>query len=294
MCISDDQAGGTPVMADTNTLFQQAERLSESAFVPAHFRGKPENALIAVNIANRVGMDPYSVMKQLYEVHGTLGMTGQLAIALVNRTREWGPILFTLDEREDGIYGCTACARHRKTSDVAQVYVSAAMVRKEGWGRNKKWETMPEMMFRYRAAAFWARLYAPEALFGLHTTEEIEDVQGEEEDVIAVDPERPLDQLRPGRSRRRSDLGSVEEGGDETLELIAAAMRKHGGMMDEPLLLEALGEKVSSASLTDSLRAGIEQGLFIADETGDEPPAYGLADRATEGETKAKAKNDEA
>ena len=33
-------------------------------------------------------------------------------------------------------------------------------------------------MIRYRAAAFFGRLYAPEIMMGLHTVEEIEDISG--------------------------------------------------------------------------------------------------------------------
>jgi len=36
---------------------------------------------------------------------------------------------------------------------------------------------MPELMIRYRAAAFWGRLYASDLLLGLQTQEEVIDVQ---------------------------------------------------------------------------------------------------------------------
>jgi hypothetical protein len=36
---------------------------------------------------------------------------------------------------------------------------------------------MPELMIRYRAAAFWGRLFIPELLVGIHTQEEVMDVE---------------------------------------------------------------------------------------------------------------------
>jgi hypothetical protein len=36
---------------------------------------------------------------------------------------------------------------------------------------------MPELMIRYRAAAFWGRLYIPELLVGIQTEEEVVDVE---------------------------------------------------------------------------------------------------------------------
>jgi len=35
---------------------------------------------------------------------------------------------------------------------------------------------MPELMLRYRAAAFFGRLYAPEILMGMQTAEEVADI----------------------------------------------------------------------------------------------------------------------
>jgi len=48
----------------------------------------------------------------------------------------------------------------------------------EGWyHRNgSKWKTMPDLMLRYRAAAFFGRLYAPDVLMGMHTVDEVEDI----------------------------------------------------------------------------------------------------------------------
>jgi len=47
----------------------------------------------------------------------------------------------------------------------------------EGWfGKaGSKWQTMPEVMLRYRAASFFGKLYAPELLMGIQTAEEIHD-----------------------------------------------------------------------------------------------------------------------
>jgi hypothetical protein len=51
------------------------------------------------------------------------------------------------------------------------------MAEKEGWTskQGSKWMTMPGQMLRYRAAAFWQRVYAPEISMGFYTKEEVED-----------------------------------------------------------------------------------------------------------------------
>jgi hypothetical protein len=48
----------------------------------------------------------------------------------------------------------------------------------EGWytKNGSKWRTMPELMLRYRAAAFFGRLYAPDILMGMHSDDEVRDI----------------------------------------------------------------------------------------------------------------------
>lgn len=53
------------------------------------------------------------------------------------------------------------------------------MAKKEGWvsKTGSKWLTMPELMIRYRAAAFWGRLYASDMLLGMYSQEEVVDIE---------------------------------------------------------------------------------------------------------------------
>ena len=85
---------------------------------------------------------------------------------------------------------CTAYATHHKTGTLGEATVSWRMVKAEGWiaKDGSKWKTMPEMMFRYRSAMFLARLFCPEVLMGMQTTDELEDVGPR---VITVQSARP-------------------------------------------------------------------------------------------------------
>src|SRR5690606_33077134 len=54
---------------------------------------------------------------------------------------------------------------------------SIQMAIDEGWltKNGSKWQTIPELMLRYRCASFFGRLYAPELLMGLQASEEVQD-----------------------------------------------------------------------------------------------------------------------
>ena len=51
------------------------------------------------------------------------------------------------------------------------------MAKAEGWyGKaGSKWKTMPQIMLRYRAASFFARMNCPELTLGFYTKEEVID-----------------------------------------------------------------------------------------------------------------------
>ena len=55
--------------------------------------------------------------------------------------------------------------------------VSMRMARLEGWTKNSKYTSMPELMLRNRAATFFGRQYIPDLLLGVQTSEEVVDIQ---------------------------------------------------------------------------------------------------------------------
>ena len=60
--------------------------------------------------------------------------------------------------------------------------------KKDRYGNEtSKWQSMPEMMLAYRAAAFFARLYIPNALMGARVEGEVEDIVGNEK-TETMDP----------------------------------------------------------------------------------------------------------
>lgn len=155
--------------------------LCSSAMVPQHFRG-PENmanVLYAIEMAKNVGLSVISVMQGLYMVQGKPSWSSQAMIAMVNGCGRFSALRFDL-KGEGTNLSCRAFATEKATGETLDgPEVTWAMAEAEGWTRKSgsKWRTMPALMIRYRAAAFWARLYVPEMLMGFMTAEEAEDIQ---------------------------------------------------------------------------------------------------------------------
>lgn len=155
-----------------------AKALTESSLVPEAYRGNVPNALIAVEMAARIGCSPLMVMQNLDIIQGRPSWRSTFIIASINTCGRYSPLRFKM-AGEGETRSCTATAIELKTGELLEgPEVSIAMAKAEGWyGRNgSKWKTLPELMLRYRAAAFFGRLYAPEMLLGMHTADELVDV----------------------------------------------------------------------------------------------------------------------
>jgi hypothetical protein len=167
------------------TAFKASKYLSTSALVPPNYYGKPENCLIALDIANRCGLAPFTVCQQLYIVQGKPAWSGQMAIALTNTSGRFSPMRYKFVgiEGQDS-YGCYAYALEYKTNEILKsTTITMGMAKAEGWEQKKgsKWQTMPTQMLQYRAGAFFARVFAPETLLGIPMVDEVKDTYGYEE-----------------------------------------------------------------------------------------------------------------
>lgn len=155
--------------------YKFANIFAKSDIVPAHYRGKPENTFIAVQTAYRMNLDPMLIMQNTYVVSGKLGMNSTFAISLANSSGIFdGGIRYRVDGSGEELK-VTAYANLKKTGEEISYTISMRDATAEGWTKNSKYKTLPELMLRYRAAVFLIRTHVPEVLNGMHMVEEIED-----------------------------------------------------------------------------------------------------------------------
>jgi len=175
--------------------FEHAQRvavmLAKSTMVPEHFRNNIGNCVIALNYSARVGIDPFMAMQKMYVIHGKPAIEAQLQIAIFNNSPRFSALKFkTTGTGVD--MSCYAYATEKETDEVVKgIPVSISMAKKEGWYDKKgsKWQTLPELMLQYRAASFFIRVNAPESTLGLHTPEELKEL-----DLVDVTPKQNIEQ----------------------------------------------------------------------------------------------------
>lgn len=171
----------TPEAAHFGLMQRQARMFAMSPLVPQHLRnGTPEQAMancyIAMTIADRMGEDRMTVMQNIHIVHGTAGFKAQYMIARANAS---GVFRDGIDWEVSGqgqSLSVTAFATLAKTGKRVQITCDMAMAKAEGWTKNSKYQTMPEVMLRYRSATFLVRMYAPQVMLGYQTVEEAQDM----------------------------------------------------------------------------------------------------------------------
>lgn len=161
---------------------RMAKALAASSLVPAVYRGNVANCLIAMELASRIGVSVLAAMQNLDVIQGKPSWSSKFLIATVNASQRFSPLRFEwAGTPGQDSWACRAYAADRATGERLEgTWITWLMARKEGWStkNGSKWQTMPELMFQYRAAAFWARVFCPEISVGFHTSEELHDQHG--------------------------------------------------------------------------------------------------------------------
>lgn len=164
--------------SDTFQLaFQMAKGLSQSTLVPQQFQNNPANCLIALEQSNRLNISPMAVMQNLYIVQNKPSFSSSFIIGLINASGKYDMELQFDEEEKDGKpYACT-CWTEKDGRKVTGIKITMDMAEKEGWSKKNgsKWVTIPQVMLRYRAASFFARMNCPELSIGLYSKEELDD-----------------------------------------------------------------------------------------------------------------------
>ena len=174
--------------------------MAKSDIIPEHYRGKPENVFIAVQTAYRMNLDPMLVMQNTFTISGKLGMNSTFAISLANSSGLFiGGIRYKVKTLGENIEGevtfynngtkdkkkvqfsniqITAYTNLKSNSEEISYTIGMKEAIAEGWTAKagNKYQSLPELMLRYRAATLLIRTHAPEVMNGMHVVEEIEDI----------------------------------------------------------------------------------------------------------------------
>lgn len=276
---------GFETMAGFELLQRQGKMLSQCSMLPDNFRGSIPDCSIALEMSARMGyaVSPLLILQSIVVVRGKPTFEAKFVIGLlksrcgykvfdyemsgdvgdageVQRTprigRDGKPIL---DKNGNPIYDskiiregrtCLAYAIDRDGRRVEGVPISMAMAKVEGWydKSGSKWQTMPELMLRYRAATFFKNIHCPEITMGFKTSDEIIDIEDPEIEIIDDKPKQKL--FKAKKTTEKAE----EPAQDETVTepeppaaTPAEASKKDGAAKD---IFEELADRLEAEGLT--------------------------------------------
>lgn len=191
---------------DPNTMGQMmavAEAMAKATVtIPTHFRGKPADCLAVVMQAFRWKFDPFVVASKTHVTQsGVLGYEAQLINAVINASGavtnqpefefigDWKKILGKVAEKQSEKGGKYYVATwDKKDEDGLGVIVSATLrgekeprsitiMMSQAYPRfSTQWATDPQQQITYLAVRKFSRRYAPGAILGVYTPEELQEV----------------------------------------------------------------------------------------------------------------------
>ena len=248
--------GDMPISLETISGFENLQRMARMfvtvPFVPDTFRapytdekGKRRGCssieeaigccVVALDMAMRMKANPLAVMQNIYVVHGRPAWTAQFLLATLNNSGRFSTIRYKFQGTQgNDDWGCRAVAKELTTGEIVEgPLVTIGLAKHEGWFKNSsKWQSMPDLMLRYRAVSWFVRAHAPEIAMGLKTEDELRD-------TIELIPQedgswaKPVEEATPStsvetirESASPADRGQEDATSDTSAQDKAEARRK--------------------------------------------------------------------
>ncbi len=157
-----------------------AKLMASAKLMPEHLRGDAGSCLLVLEQASRWRMSPFAVAQATAVVRGKLCFEGKLVAAVLAAS---GAIegRLTYDLSGEGPRRAVIVSGTPKGSKKPCILKGTV----EQWAtENGNWKKDPDSMLIYRGTRQWARLYAPEAMLGVYTPDELQ-----EEEPINITPD---------------------------------------------------------------------------------------------------------
>lgn len=257
--------------------------LCQTAFAPAHFKGKPEEAAAAIMFGDEVGLSPTQALRSIFVISGTPSLYARQMAALV---LHHGHEVWTVEKSDVKV--TVSGKRRGSTHEITETWTTAR-AQKAGYTNNKKYATDPQAMLYARALADVCRQIAPDALAGLAYTVEEMEIQEPAPTVRvsrakAVAPAMPEPDLTP-----QTDGAADPAAADESeatpdsppaasspnqitraqSKMLHALFNKHGMKRDEYIAF--LSKEVGRTLTTSDELTKTEASHIIDSETTSEP-----------------------
>jgi hypothetical protein len=242
---------------------EYAALIANSDFAPKDYRGKPGNVIVAVQMGAALGLQPLQALQNIAVINGRPSVWGDALLAICQSRPDFEDITELVDgEGDERVAICTI--RRRGRSPIVRQF-SVADAKKAGlWGKQGPWQNYPERMLQMRARGFALRDAYADALLGLITTEEAQDIPNERHmgEAKVVTP-----QAAPPKPSRTEQAKAAM--GSKPAEVVDATTGEVQPAPDGPIEMHVVLARIASAATVDELVAtGTWSKGFAFDDAG--------------------------
>lgn len=156
-------------------MMRLADMLAQSEMVPKAYQRKPQDIMVALLWGNEVGLGAIQSLNNISVINGRPAIWGDGALALVRGHPACVSINEGIEGEGDAMVGF--CEVTRRGEKPQRRTFSVADARKAGlWNKQGPWVQYPQRMLQMRARGFAIRDVFPDALRGVITAEEAQDM----------------------------------------------------------------------------------------------------------------------
>lgn len=178
--------------SNINEAMQMAQMLSDSQMVPKQYQRKPQDTLVAMMMGAELGLNPIQALQNIAVINGKPAIYGDALLALVQSHPKFGGHEESFDDTT-----MTATCTVWRVNDPSKhsVIFSQKDAEQAGlWKKGGPWSQYPKRMLMWRARGYALRDKFADALGGLITVEEAQDIP-EERDVTPSHSEPVPEQI---------------------------------------------------------------------------------------------------
>lgn len=257
---------------------RKAKAFVATDFFPTHLRKGNETAnigtaIIVLDLAQRMNIGALEVAQSIYIIHGKPSFETKFLVARLNSSGLLKGRLQTIVSPDGTSAHCEAI--DAQTGQLLKgTTITMEMARREGWlsKNGSKWQTMPELMMKYRAQSFFINEFFPEVKYGLKTSDEVEDiVTFEPNEQSKTPPKAGLNELLSSSEKPNSSVGAKNS---QTEYIEAAPLEVEMATVKENLTVEPMPHDLLQSELIKRGASETEAEKLVERLSIDEATAY--------------------
>lgn len=194
-----------------------ASKLATSSVIPKNYMGKPTDLFVAMAMGYQLGMPVEQAIQDIAVINGRPCMWGDGLLAVVMGHGDFDDIIEEPMMNGQTVVGYSCTVKRRGKADYTKVF-TLDMAKKAGLlGKPGPWTQYPDRMLQMRARGFALRDRFPDALRGIKSREEVEDIiEIDESGEVVASKSSRTEQLKKDIKKRFGEV--YEQSTEEIVE----------------------------------------------------------------------------